>query len=83
MAKDRFHDYLDYCEKVEPVSVGDYVEMTARGEVLAWTRLMRDVKDTFHAGRLKKISLDNGGAAYVRATAKLLPSDDSSQTPIQ
>lgn len=71
MPKDRFHEYLDYCENVKPVSVGDYIEMVARGEVLAWTYLIRDVKDTFKAGLLKKIPLTDGGAAYVR----LSPSD--------
>lgn len=64
---DRFHDYLDYCENVELVSVGDYIEkVVQRSEVLAWTHLMRDVRDTFNAGKLQKIPLDNGGAAYVR-----------------
>lgn len=65
--KDRFYDYLEYCENVEPVSVGDYIESVVRSnEVLAWTHLMRDVNDTYKAGRLTKIKLDNGGAAYVR-----------------
>lgn len=65
--RDRFHDYLDYCENSEPVSVGDYIEKVVKSnEVMAWTQLVRDVKDTYNAGRLKKIILDNGGAAYVR-----------------
>lgn len=65
--KDRFHDYLDYCENIEPVSVGDYIEKVCRAnEVLAWTRLLHDVKDTYKAGKLRKLQLQNGGAAYVR-----------------
>lgn len=65
--KDRFHDYLDYCENTEPVSVGDYIERVVKThEVLAYTRLLIDVKDTYKAGKLKKVKLDNGGAAYVR-----------------
>lgn len=75
MVRDRFHDYLDYCENVEPVSVGDYIELVARGEIMAWTQLMRDIRDTFNAGRLLKITLANGGAAYVR---KLPPRDEYS-----
>lgn len=69
MPVDRFHDYLDYCENTQLVSVGDYIELVAKGEVLAWTLLLRDVKDTYRAGKLKKIQLDNGGAAYVRKTS--------------
>jgi len=65
--KDRFHEYLDYCENTRPVSVGDYIEQVAKGEVMAWTYLMRDIHDTYRAGKLKKIPLDNGGAAYIRA----------------
>lgn len=68
MPKDRFHEYLDYCEKTEPVSVGDYIELVAKGETLAWTFLMRDVHDTFKAGKLRKIKTENGGVAYLRAT---------------
>lgn len=75
--KDRFHAYLDYCEDVEPVSVGDYIEQVARGEVMAWTVLMRDVKDTYNAGLLKKITLDNGGVAYIRQP---LPDQYQTQT---
>lgn len=67
MAKDRFYDYLDYCEQTQPVSVGDYIERVVRtSEVLAWTQLMRDVNDTYRAGKLRKIKLDNGGVAYLR-----------------
>lgn len=66
MVRDRFHEYLDYCENNEPVSVGDYIELVAKGEVMAWTRLMQDVHDTYKAGRLRKVSLSNGGAAYLR-----------------
>ena len=66
MVRDRFHEYLDYCENTEMLSVGDFIERVAKGEVLAWTHLMRDVLDTYKAGRLRKISLENGGAAYVR-----------------
>lgn len=70
MPKDRFHEYLDHCESIEPISPGDYIESVARGEVMAWTKLTRDVKDTFNAGRLRKIELANGGAAYVRNVDK-------------
>lgn len=68
MAKDRFHEYLDYCENVEPVSPGDYLESVVRvKETLAWTRLVNDLRDTFNAGKLRKVQTTNGGAAYVRA----------------
>lgn len=71
MAKDRFHEYLDYCENVEPVSVGDYLERINVAEALAWTRLMIDVKDTFDAGRLQKVKTTNGGVAYLRESAAI------------
>lgn len=71
MAKDRFHAYLDYCENVEPVSPGDYLEVVLGvTEVLAWTRLVNDLRDTFNAGRLRKVNTTNGGAAYVRGTVQ-------------
>lgn len=83
MPKDRFHEYLDYCDSVEIIGVGDFIEKKARGETLAWTFLMRDVHDTFKAGKLVRVIAKNGSAAYVRPNcAKLHPSDDSSQ-PIQ
>ena len=67
MAKDRFYEYLEYCETIQPVSVGDYIEQVVHTrELLAWTRLMHDVYDTYRAGKLKKIQLANGGAAYIR-----------------
>lgn len=70
MAKDRFHEYLDYCENVEPVSPGDYLEEVVKtAELLAWTRLTTDLHDTFQAGRLRKVKTTNGGVAYVRATS--------------
>jgi hypothetical protein len=66
---DRFHAYLDYCENVELVSVGDYVEKVARGRIGEWTRLMADVWDTYRAGLLEKVPTANGGVAYVRKTS--------------
>jgi hypothetical protein len=65
---DRFYAYLEYCENVELIGIGDYVELVARGEVLAWSRLMRDVMDTYRAGGLVKVRTGNGSAAYVRET---------------
>jgi hypothetical protein len=71
VAKDRFHAYLDYCENFEPVSPGDYLEqVVGTTETLAWTRLMIDLKDTFDAGRLRKVKTTNGGTAYVRGTVQ-------------
>ncbi len=81
MPRDRFHDYLDYCEKTELIGVGDYIEKVARGETLAWTFLMRDVMDTYRAGKLVRVVTENGSAAYVRPEyAKLLPSDYKQST---
>lgn len=75
MPKDRFHEYLDYCDTTEIIGVGDYIEKVARSETLAWTFLMRDLMDTYRAGKLVKVVTDNGSAAYVRANcAKLHPS---------
>lgn len=70
MARDRFHAYIDHCENVEPLSVGDYLEKLRVNESLAWTRLMIDVRDTFDAGRLRKVKTANGGTAYVRKSAQ-------------
>lgn len=64
--RDRFHEYLDYCDTVEIIGVGDYIEQVARGEILAWTYLMRDLHDTYKAGKLKRVTVENGSAAYVR-----------------
>jgi len=71
--KDRFHEYLDYCDNVEIVGVGDWIEKYARGETLAWTFLMRDLLDTYKAGKLKRVTTENGSAAYVRPTCAKLP----------
>lgn len=76
MPKDRFHEYLDYCDTVEIIGVGDYIEKVARGETLAWTFLMRDVKDTYRAGLLVKVVTENGSAAYVRPNCAKLPLSD-------
>lgn len=83
MPKDRFHAYLDYCDAIELIGVGDYIEMVARSETLAWTFLMRDLKDTYKAGKLVRVRTSNGSAAYVRPDcAKLPPSDRQSiQSP--
>lgn len=76
MPKDRFHEYLDYCDTIEIIGVGDYIEKVARSETLAWTFLMRDLMDTYRAGKLVKVTTQNGSAAYVRPDcAKLNPSD--------
>lgn len=78
MPKDRFHSYLDYCDTVEAIGVGDYIEMVAPRETLAWTMLMRDCLDTYNAGKLKRVITANGSAAYVRPEcAKLLPNDSN------
>lgn len=72
MRRDKFHDYLDYCERVRPVSVGDYIEQLRYGSRLSvreFNALIVDVLDTYHAGLLVKIPLDNGGVAYVRKTS--------------
>lgn len=67
MPKDRFHEYLDYCDSNEPVSPGDFIETVVRDRTtLAWTRLTRDLLDTWKAGKLQKVRTTNGGAAYVR-----------------
>lgn len=63
-AKDRFYDYLEYCSENGPISVGDYIEKFAPREVLAWTKLVNDVMDTYKSGSLVKLTV-NGGAAYV------------------
>lgn len=68
MPKDRFHEYLDYCEKKELVSPGDFIEMVIKDRTtLAWTRLMCDLIDTYKAGKLQKVKTTNGGAAYIRS----------------
>ena len=72
MAKDRFHEYLDHCENVEPVSAGDFLEQKGVIESLAWTRLVIDLKDTFDAGRLRKVRTTNGGVAYVRENVEAI-----------
>ena len=77
--KDRFHEYLDHCDSVEIIGVGDYIEQKARGEVLAWTTLMRDCRDTHNAGRLVRVCAENGSAAYVRPTCPNLPPTDNKQ----
>jgi hypothetical protein len=80
MPKDRFHEYLDYCDGIEIMGVGDYIEQVARGETLAWTFLMRDVHDTYKAGKLVRVTAANGSAAYVRPTCpKLHPNDTHTQ----
>lgn len=77
MPKDRFHAYLDYCDAIELIGVGDYIEMVARSETLAWTFLMRDLMDTYRAGKLVRVITGTGSAAYVRSDcAKLHPSDN-------
>lgn len=70
MPKDRFYDYLEHCEKISPISPGDYIELVCDRTTLAWTRLVRDLIDTCNAGRLEKIKTPNGGIAYVRSTQK-------------
>lgn len=83
MPKDRFHEYLDYCDTTEILGVGDYIEKFARGETLAWTFLMRDIRDTYKAGKLVRVKTDNGSAAYVRPDCAKLPLSDkqSIQSP--
>lgn len=73
MPKDRFHAYLDYCDENGPIGVGDYVELVAPKETLAWTMLMRDCLDTYKAGKLTRVVTPNGSAAYVR---ELPPNDE-------
>lgn len=65
---DRFHDYLDHCENVALIGPGEYIEMVAPSEKLAWTRLVIDLRDTWKAGSLLKLRAENGSAAYVRVT---------------
>lgn len=77
MPKDRFHEYLEYCDAVEVIGVGDYIEKVARGETLAWTFLMRDLFDTYKAGKLVRVLSANGSAAYVRPNCAKLPPSDS------
>lgn len=64
--KDHFYEYLDYCETVELIGPGDYIEKFATNEVLAWTRLTNDLRDTYNAGLLVKKYAENGSMAYVR-----------------
>lgn len=64
--KDRFHQYLDYCDATEIIGVGDFIERFAKSETLAWTQLLRDCMDTYNAGLLTKTKADNGSTAYVR-----------------
>lgn len=66
--KDRFYEYLDYCENVELIGPGEYVEKFASSESLAWTKLTNDLVDTHKAGLLDKKYAANGSAAYVRKT---------------
>lgn len=66
MPKDRFHEYLDYCDSNGPVSPGDFIEAVDDHSLLAWTRLVNDLRDTWKAGRLERVKTSNGGCAYVR-----------------
>lgn len=68
MAKDRFHEYLDYCEANDPISPGDFIELVGDKTTLAWSRLIIDLRDTWQAGRLERVKTSNGGCAYVRPT---------------
>lgn len=66
MPRDRFHDYLDKCER-EPVSPGDFLEEVREERATqTYVRLVTDLLDTYEAGRLKRVILSNGGAAYLR-----------------
>lgn len=67
MPRDRFYDYLDYCDENGPISPGDFIEQVARDRTtLAWTRLVNDLRDTWKAGKLERVKTSNGGCAYVR-----------------
>lgn len=65
MPRDRFHDYLDKCEK-EPMSPGDFLARVRDDGVPAFQYLMEDLHDTFRAGRLERKRLSNGSCAYFR-----------------
>ena len=67
--RDRFHDYLKYCETVQPVTVGEYIERIGyepRPTHPAFMKLARDVIDTYEAGLLIKVPLKRGGTAFIR-----------------
>lgn len=66
---EHFHAYLEYCEYAQLIGPGEFIEMEDRRRgcnLLAWTRLVVDLKDTYGAGMLLRTRAENGSVAYVR-----------------
>lgn len=70
MPRDRFHDYLDKCER-DPVSPGDFLIGVREDGVAAFQRLMADLHDTHKAGKLERRRLSNGSCAYFRKPGQM------------